>query len=585
MIPPQLSSSEIFMFKGIPASPGIAVGKAFLLREEKITVHRRPLSKDQIKSELARFQQALQSTRKDILVNKEKIIRKLGKKHARLIEAYLLILEDPLLTQDVVGLIVKEKVNAEWALQFSIEKIAKVFESLENEYLRERRQDIVDIGEKILRQLQAETLEKPSLSKLSGETIVVAHNLTPTDTLGMREEKVIAFATDMGGRTSHTAIIAQSLEIPAVVGLKEITAHIKTGDTLIVDGTEGLVIVNPDPLTIENYHREQQIFISQQRELEKLRDLPAQTLDKYRFVLAANIEAPEEIKSVLMHGSEGIGLYRTEYLYLNREDLPSEEEHFQNYKTVAQKMLPYSVIIRTVDLGGDKFRDSLGLAPEANPFLGLRAIRLCLKYPELFKTQLRAILRASVYGKLKIMYPMISGIEELRAANAILAEVKDELKKKGQAFDEKLEVGIMIEIPSAAMTTDILAKEVSFLSIGTNDLIQYTLAVDRINENVASLYDPLHPSILRLIKGIIDAGHNAGKWVGMCGEMAGVPEFTPILIGMGLDEFSVASIAVPKVKETIRSIRLSDAKELVKEIIAASDRPTIDEILKKFHHG
>ncbi len=584
MIPPQLSSSEIFMFKGIPASPGIAVGKAFLLKEEKITVHRRPLSKDQVKGEITRLQQAMQATRKDIQSNKEKIIRKLGKKHGRLIEAYLLILEDPLLTEDVVALIVKEKVNAEWALQYSIEKIAKVFESLENEYLRERRQDLIDIGDRILRKLQVESTEKVSLTKLTGDTIVVAHNLTPTDTLGMREEKVIAFTTDIGGRTSHTAIVAQSLEIPAVVGLKEITAHIKTGDTLIVDGNEGLVIVNPDPLTIENYRREQQIFISQQRELEKLRDLPAQTQDRYRFVLAANIEVPEEIKSVLMHGAEGIGLYRTEYLYLNREDLPTEEEHFQNYKTVAQKMLPYSVIIRTVDLGGDKFKDYLGLGPEANPFLGLRAIRLCLKYPELFKIQLRAILRASVYGKLKIMYPMISGVEELRAANGILSEIKDELKKKGQTFDEKIEVGVMIELPSAAITADVLAKEASFLSIGTNDLIQYTLAVDRINENVASLYDPLHPAILRLIKNIIDAGHAVGKWVGMCGEMAGSPEFTSILIGMGLDEFSVAAIAIPKVKDTIRSLRLSEAKELVKEVLTATDRHSIEEVLKKLRH-
>ncbi|MFH1258928.1 MAG: phosphoenolpyruvate--protein phosphotransferase [Elusimicrobiota bacterium] len=584
MIPPQLSSSEIFMFKGIPASPGIAVGKAFLLKEEKITVHRRPLSKDQVKGEITRFQQAMQAARKDIQSNKEKIIRKLGKKHGRLIEAYLLILEDPLLTEDVVALIVKEKVNAEWALQYSIEKIARVFESLENEYLRERRQDLIDIGDRILRKLQAESTEKVSLTKLTGDTIVVAHNLTPTDTLGMREEKVIAFTTDIGGRTSHTAIVAQSLEIPAVVGLKEITAHIKTGDTLIVDGNEGLVIVNPDPLTIENYRREQQIFISQQRELDKLRDLPAQTQDRYRFVLAANIEVPEEIKSVLMHGAEGIGLYRTEYLYLNREDLPTEEEHFQNYKTVAQKMLPYSVIIRTVDLGGDKFKDYLGLGPEANPFLGLRAIRLCLKYPELFKIQLRAILRASVYGKLKIMYPMISGVEELRAANAILLEIKEELKKKGQPFDEKIEVGVMIELPSAAITADVLAKEASFLSIGTNDLIQYTLAVDRINENVASLYDPLHPAILRLLKNIIDAGHAAGKWVGMCGEMAGSPEFTSILIGMGLDEFSVAAIAIPKVKNTIRSLRLSEAKELVKEVLTATDRLSLEAVLKKLRH-
>ena len=391
---------------------------------------------------------------------------------------------------------------------------------------------------------------------------------------------VKGFATNIGGKTSHTAIVAQSLEIPAVVGLKNITARVKEGDTIIIDGNQGVAIINPAQETLDNYRREQEIQLAQVRELEKLRDLPGQTTDGTRIVIAANIDNHDEIKSVLGHGAEGVGLYRTEFLYFNKKELPTEEEHYKNYLKVVQKMLHYSVIIRTIDLGGDKLSNLglEGITEENNPFLGLRAIRLCLKYQAIFRTQLRAILRASAEGRVKIMYPMISGIAEVMAANKILNEVKEELKSEGKKYDENIEVGVMIEIPSAALTSDMIAREVDFLSLGTNDLIQYTLAVDRINENVANLYEPFHPSILRLIKTVIEAGHNAGKWVGICGEMAADPLITPILVGLGINELSVSPLQIPKVKKVIRNISMMDAKALAQEIFASSDW---EEIIKK----
>jgi phosphotransferase system enzyme I (PtsI) len=415
------------------------------------------------------------------------------------------------------------------------------------------------------------------LSQLSERSIVIAHDLAPSDTFALRDDLVEGFATNIGGRTSHTAILAQGLEIPAVVGLKDITSHVKTGDLLIVDGNDGLIIINPTMTTLENYRKVREIQLAETRELEKLRDLPAQTLDGRRVVLASNIEAPEEIKTALGHGAEGIGLYRTEFLYLNHQNLPTEDEHFKNYSAVARQMLPYSVIIRTIDLGGDKLMPLgvSGVNEEQNPFLGLRGIRLCLRYPDIFKTQLRAILRASVEGKLKIMYPMITSIEEVRQANHILSEIKAELKLKNVAFDPSIEVGVMVETPSAAMIADILAKEVDFLSIGTNDLIQYTLAVDRVNENVANLYNPLHLSVLRLIGSVVEAGHKAGKWVGMCGEMAGDPTFTRILLGLGIDEYSVPAAAVPKIKSLLRDSSWKDSKTLAQEVLQLSDHEAI----------
>jgi phosphotransferase system enzyme I (PtsI) len=568
------------ILQGIPASPGIAIGKVFLLEDDEFCLIQREIPKEDTKKEIARFRDSLAKTRAEMLATQEKIFKTLGKEYARLADAYLLILEDPLITRDVVKKI-NEGVNAEYALFRILERVIRSFEMIDDEYFRERKHDIQDVGKKILQHLLGK--ERRLLSDISSESIVVAHNLTPADTIALRENMVRGFATDIGGRTSHTAIVAQSLEIPAVVGLKNITSLIREGSTIIIDGNQGLVIIDPSPETLNNYRREQEIQLSQVRELEKLRDLPAQTTDGHRMTVAANIDNPDELKSVLKHGGEGIGLYRSEFLYFNRSNLPTEEEHYQNYLRVAQKMLPYSVIIRTIDLGGDKLAHVglEGLTEENNPFMGLRAIRLCLKYPQIFKIQLRGILRASAEGRLKIMYPMISGLTELRAANRLLEETKEELRKEGKKFDENIEVGIMIEVPSAALTADLLAREVDFLSIGTNDLIQYTLAVDRVNENVASLYEPLHLSILRLLKSIVDAGHNAGKWVGMCGEMAADPSFTMVLSGLGLDELSVSPVQIPKIKKIIRSTSLFEARALVQDILNSPDNETVLAKIKR----
>lgn len=567
------------ILQGVAASPGIAIGKVFLLEDDEFCLIQREIAKDDAKKEVARFREALAKTRAEMLATQEKIYKTLGKEYARLADAYLLILEDPLITRDVIKKI-GEGVNAEYALFRILERVIRSFEMIDDEYFRERKHDIQDVGKKILRHLLGK--ERRSLAEISAESIVVAHNLTPADTIAMRENLVRGFVTDIGGRTSHTAIVAQSLEIPAVVGMKNATAQVREGMTIIVDGNQGLVILNPAPEILDNYRREQEIQLAQVRELEKLRDLPAQTTDGMRLTVAANIENPDEVKAALKHGAEGIGLYRSEFLYFNRSSLPTEDDHYQNYLRVVQKMLPYSVIIRTMDLGGDKLANIglEGLTEEVNPFMGLRAIRLCLKYPQVFKTQLRGILRASAAGKVKIMYPMISGIAELRAANRILAETKDELRREGQKFDENIEVGAMIEVPSAALTADLIAREVDFLSIGTNDLIQYTLAVDRVNENVASLYDPLHLSILRLLKMIVDAGHSAGKWVGMCGEMAADPTFTKILIGLGLNELSVSPGQIPRIKKTIRSTSLLETKALVEDVLQSPDNDAVQRKIK-----
>ncbi len=572
------SSRPPVVLRGIPASPGIGIGKAFIMKEEALSYVFRALAKEEVKKEIARFRSAVLKTRAEFVQTRDKVLKVLGKSHAALIDAHLLILEDALFSKDIEKMISQELINAEAALVAVLEDIGRTFEKIGDEFFRQRKDDIMDVGKRVMRYLLGR--QGGQLAQLSEHCVVISHNLGPADTLSLRDDLVQGFATDIGGRTSHTAILAQGLEIPAVVGLKEVSAHAMPGDLIIVDGNEGLVIVNPTMATLENYRKVREIQLAELRDLEKYKDLPARTTDGREVALAANIESQEEIRTALSHGAEGIGLYRTEFLYLNRKDLPSEDEQFENYAGVARQMLPYSVIIRTMDLGGDKLTPLgvTGLTQEQNPFLGLRGIRICLRFPDIFKTQLRAILRASGIGKLKIMYPMITSLNELRQANRILAEVKEELKEKSIAFDPEVEVGIMIETPSAAIISDWLARDSDFFSLGTNDLIQYTLAVDRVNENVAHLYNPLHMGVLRLIRMVIEAGHKAGKWVGMCGEMAGNPAFTRILLGMGLDEFSVPAAAVPRIKRLIREISVEDAKKLVERIFSQetdTDDPNI----------
>ena len=565
--------------KGIPASPGVVIGKVFFLDKEEFQIKKRRIRKDMVPKNISRFREALAKTEQEIKEIRTQVTKKLGKEEAYIFDAHLLILKDPYLIKKVTQKVEEELINVEHSFFQVLETFRESFASMEDSYLKGRAVDIKDVGRRVLKNLLGE--ERETLATLREEVIVVAHDLSPSDTVSMHKEKVIGFATDMGSKTSHTAIMARALEIPAVVGLKNITQKAQALDTLIVDGSHGSVIIKPNKETLKRYRKDRESFEIFEHELLKLRDFPAQTLDGHRITLAANIEVPEEIKYVKEHGGEGIGLYRTEFLYLGRDDLPSVDEQFKAYKEVAQEFAPHPVIIRTLDLGGDKFLSYLNLAPEMNPFLGLRAIRLCLADIPLFKDQLRAILKASTYGNLKIMYPMISGIEEVKRANQILAEVKEELHQKGTPFNENLEVGAMIEIPSAALTCESIAKEVDFFSIGTNDLIQYALAIDRVNENIAYLYQPLHPAVLQLLKKIIDGAHKAGIWVGMCGEMAGEPLFTLILLGLGLDELSMSPIAIPEIKKIIRSLALKEAKELTKKALKLSAVQEIGKLLKE----
>lgn len=566
------------LFHGIEASPGIGIGKVFLLEKDEFCIIKTPVPKENIKKEIFRFRRALEKTKKQLNADKEEMLRVLGKSHARLADAYLLILEDPILSKDIEKEIAKELINAEYAIQAALDKISHSFDALQDEYFKERKNDIVEVGHKILRNLVGKGRMK--LAEMTEESIVVAHNLLPSDTVALKTGLVRGFAIDIGGKTSHTALLAQSMEIPAVVGLKDITAQVKAGQMMIVDGNQGLVILEPDQLALENALREKQILVHERQELIKLKNLPAQTLDGKRVELSANIETSDESKTAISYGAEGIGLFRTEYLFMNRQNLPTEEEQYQQYVRVVKKISPYLTVFRTLDIGGDKLASFVeGITVERNPFLGLRALRFCLKYPEVFRIQLRAILRASTEGKIRIMFPMVSGVQEFKQGKEILESVKKELIAEGVAISPHIEIGAMIEVPSAALTSDIIAQEADFLSLGTNDLIQYTLAVDRINENVASLYEPMHLSVLRLIKMVVDAGHKHGKWVGMCGEMAADTHFTQLLLGLGLDELSVAPSFVPRIKKIIRSTNFSEARRLASGVLSATDYAEVQKRL------
>ena len=573
-----IKKKEIVL-KGIPASPGITIGKAFLYGREQYTISRRTISDAQIQNEIKRFKDALVQTKNEIQEIKRHISDEMGAEHGQIFSAHLLVIDDSMLIEEVISRLKRERLSIEYIFQDVLRRYIKVFSEMDDEYLKERISDVNDVGRRILKNLIG--AKEDILSNLKEKVIVIAYDLSPSDTATMHKRNVVAFATDIGGRTSHTAIMAKSLEIPAVVGLELVTKKIESGDAVIIDGTHGTVIINPTAITIKKYEKDQVKFAEVEKHLLELKNLPCVTLDGKGIELSANIEVPEDVPSVIAHGATGIGLYRTEYFYMNRKTLPPEEDQFKAYSAVAKKIKPHPVIVRTLDIGGDKFLSQLDVPQQMNPFLGWRAIRFCLARPDIFKAQLRAILRASAYGKLKVMYPMISGLEELQQANALLEEARKELRKEGLAFDEEMEVGAMIEVPSAAMISDILAKEVDFFSIGTNDLIQYSLAVDRVNEKIAYLYEPAHPAVLRLIKNVIDNGHNAGIWIGMCGEMAGDIIMTIILLGLGLDEFSTSPIAIPEIKRIIRAVTLRQAKEIAQEAISLPTGKEVEKFAKK----
>ena len=565
----------MIQLKGIAAAGGIAIGRVHKLGSEEFIVSREPIEWEQIPNQIQLFEEALIKTRREIIELQKRISADMGQEEAMIFDAHLLVLEDRMLIEEVISRLKKEQLNVSYIFSEVLKKYINVFLKIEDEYLKERTADINDVGKRILRNLLGK--EKKGLEDIKEKAIIVSHDLSPSDTAAMHTKNVAAFVTDIGGKTSHTAIMAKSLEIPAVVGLEAVTGKVNSGDMLIVDGTVGLVIIEPDQETLKSYQEKLEKLKGIAERFLSVKDLPASTTDGRTVRIQANIEFPDEVSSVKLHGSEGIGLYRTEFFYMNRKDTPTEDEHYQAYKYVAEAMNPNPVVVRTLDIGGDKFLSQFKIPHEMQPFLGWRAIRFCLARPDIFKLQLRAVLRASVHGNLKLMYPMISGIEELRQANSILDEAKGELRQKGVAFNEKLEVGVMIEVPSAAMTADILAKEAHFFSIGTNDLIQYSLAVDRANEKVAYLYEPAHPAILRLIKNVFDAAHNANIKVAMCGEMAGDPSLALILLGLGLDEFSMPPQVIPELKYIIRAVGFKEAQSFAQEALKLTTGTQIEE--------
>jgi phosphotransferase system enzyme I (PtsI) len=570
--------------QGVAVSPGIAIGKAYFVERKKVDVPRFCILDDsQIPNEIKRFMRAIKDSQDELKEIKGRIKDSLLEEHIPILDAHIRMLQDKTLREHTTETIRRERINAEWALSKTLQRFRDLLMAAEDEYLRSRVSDIDFVGQRILRHLKGVVQER--LDQIQEEVVVVAHDLSPADTALINNEFIKGFVTDMGGRTSHTAIIARSLEIPTVVGLERVTEVVRTGDTVVVDGVRGLVLVDPDPEVLEEYSARRTRYLVVSEALMEYGQLPGETKDGFTVTVGANIEWPGEVTSVLNHGGEAVGLYRTEFLYLNRPEFPTEEEHYRTYKEVVERMSPRPVTIRTLDIGGDRLLGDDQKAKETNPALGLRAIRLSLKQREVFKTQLMGILRASAHGTVRIMFPMISGISELRAAKEILHEAMDELRKRGEEFDPNVEVGAMIEIPSAVSIADFLAQEVNFFSIGTNDLIQYTLAIDRVNEQVVYLYEPLHPAVLRMIKTVVDAGHGAGIPVGMCGEMAGEPLYVPILLGMELDELSMNTVAIPLVKKFIRSLNLKDCRKLAEDVMEFRTAEEIKDYVNQTLHG
>lgn len=563
--------------EGIIASPGIAIAKAFVYDKVEVEVTEKKV--DDAAAEVARLQTALEKSKEQILKIKEKAARDLGEEEAEIFEAHAMVLDDPEFVDSITAEINTNGVNAEFAVKTVTDRFFEMFDMMDDPYFSARAADIRDVGTRVLNNVMG--VENVDISCLDEDTIIVADDLAPSDTAQMDKARVKGFATNIGSRTSHTAIMARSLEIPAVLGLGDITSAVKNGDIVVVDGLKGQAVINPTDDELAAYKKQQEDYQAYIKELAELKELEAVTTDGHKVELVGNIGSPNDTDGVHKNGGRGVGLYRTEFLYMNSDTMPDEEKQYEAYKAVIESFDGDPVIIRTLDIGGDKKLPYLPLEEEMNPFLGFRAIRLCFREVDMFKTQLRAILRASAFGNALIMFPMISGVSEVRQAKSILAECMKELDEKGQAYDKNIRVGVMIEIPSAAVTSDIIAKEVDFFSIGTNDLCQYTLAVDRMNQEVSYLYNPLHPAILRLVKTVIDASHaREGLFTGMCGEMAGDPMATLILLGLGMDEFSMSASSIPQVKKIIRSVSYEDAKAIAEKALNLETGEEVKEMVQ-----
>ncbi|HAR5277095.1 TPA: phosphoenolpyruvate--protein phosphotransferase [Staphylococcus aureus] len=567
------------LIKGIAASDGVAIAKAYLLVEPDLTFDKNEKVTD-VEGEVAKFNNAIEASKVELTKIRNNAEVQLGADKAAIFDAHLLVLDDPELIQPIQDKIKNENANAASALTDVTTQFVTIFESMDNEYMKERAADIRDVSKRVLSHILGVELPNPSM--IDESVVIVGNDLTPSDTAQLNKEFVQGFATNIGGRTSHSAIMSRSLEIPAIVGTKSITQEVKQGDMIIVDGLNGDVIVNPTEDELIAYQDKRERYFADKKELQKLRDADTVTVDGVHAELAANIGTPNDLPGVIENGAQGIGLYRTEFLYMGRDQMPTEEEQFEAYKEVLEAMDGKRVVVRTLDIGGDKELSYLNLPEEMNPFLGYRAIRLCLAQQDIFRPQLRALLRASVYGKLNIMFPMVATINEFREAKAILLEEKENLKNEGHDILDDIELGIMVEIPATAALADVFAKEVDFFSIGTNDLIQYTLAADRMSERVSYLYQPYNPSILRLVKQVIEASHKEGKWTGMCGEMAGDETAIPLLLGLGLDEFSMSATSILKARRQINGLSKNEMTELANRAVDCATQEEVIELVNNY---
>lgn len=563
---------------GIAASDGVAIAKAYLLVEPNLSFDNEKVT--DIDAEIAKFNHAIETSKVELTKIRNNAEENLGADKAAIFDAHLLVLDDPELIQPIEDKIKNEQVNAPTALSDVTGQFITIFESMDNEYMKERAADIRDVSKRVLAHILGVELPNPSM--IDESVVIIGNDLTPSDTAQLNKEFVQGFVTNIGGRTSHSAIMSRSLEIAAVVGTKSITKEVKQGDMIIVDGLTGEVIIDPTEDEVIAYQNKRERFFEDKQALQQLRDEPSTTADGTHVELAANIGTPDDLKGVIENGAEGIGLYRTEFLYMGRDEMPTEDEQFEAYKKVLETMEDKRVVVRTLDIGGDKELPYLNLPEEMNPFLGYRAIRLCLDQPDIFRPQLRALLRASTYGKLNIMFPMVATIKEFRDAKALLLEEKENLTNEGIEVSDDIELGIMVEIPSTAALADVFAKEVDFFSIGTNDLIQYTMAADRMSERVSYLYQPYNPSILRLVKQVIKASHNEGKWTGMCGEMAGDETAIPLLLGLGLDEFSMSATSILKARRQIKGLSQNEMEELADRAINCATSEEVQELVEQY---